>query len=139
VTKLAAATLGLGLLSGTAPIFGHHSVHGTYLEDAPFAKVEGTVIQFLLRNPHSYGRVEDAAHVIWDIEWGNGGKLGQQGVCSGSLKAGDHVVVTGNQGRNPSGHWLYLRTIDRPSDGFHSKQDFTEWVIGAPAGPPCRP
>ena len=34
------------------------------------------------------------------------------------LKAGDHVVITGNPGRNPIDHRVRMRSLLRPSDGF---------------------
>ena len=33
-------------------------------------------------------------------------------------QSGDHVVITGNPGRNPEDHRLRMRTIARPSDGW---------------------
>ena len=126
--------VGLGLLASTLPILAHHAVGATYLENAPLVRIEGTVQAFLLRNPHSYLRVADdkmvdsrGLPVTFDVEWAPGGVLGQQGLRSGSFKAGDHIVVTANPGRNTSDHRLYLRTIDRPSDGFHSEQPFNAW------------
>ena len=35
-----------------------------------------------------------------------------------TLKPGDHVIITGNPGRNPEDHRLRMRTITRPSDGW---------------------
>ena len=35
-----------------------------------------------------------------------------------SPDAGDHVIITGNPGRNPEDHRLRMRTITRPSDGW---------------------
>jgi hypothetical protein len=35
-----------------------------------------------------------------------------------SLKPGDHVVVTGQPGRDPSEHRIRLQGIVRPSDGW---------------------
>ena len=34
------------------------------------------------------------------------------------IKPGDHVIITGNPGRNPEDHRLRMRSIKRPSDGF---------------------
>ena len=35
-----------------------------------------------------------------------------------SVKPGDHVIITGNPGRNPEDHRLRMRTISRPKDGW---------------------
>ena len=124
-TKLAIFALGVGTLVAVPAAFAHHSFAGTYLEDAPPVKVEGTLKEFLLRNPHSFVQVEDAAlkddkgqPVRWSIEWGAAGQLAQQGVGRESLKVGDKVVVTGSPGRNAGDHRLRMRTITRPSDGW---------------------
>lgn len=113
-----------------APLPGHHSFAGTYLEDAKPQEVTGTLRAFLIRNPHSFVHVDDESlkgkdgnPVRWTIEWGAAGQLAQQGVNSGSLKIGDKVVVTGSPGRNPEDHRLRMRSITRPSDGW-------KWPVG---------
>src|SRR6202035_5881305 len=113
------------MLAAVMPVSAHHSFAGTYLEDAPTVKVEGTLKEFLLRNPHSFIQVEDdklknpdGTPVRWSIEWGAAGQLAQQGVGRESLKAGDHIIINGSPGRNPSEHRLRLRNLERPSDGY---------------------
>ncbi len=120
--KLALFAAGLGLAVGV-PAMAHHSFAGTYLEDAEPVKIEGKLVAFLVRNPHSFVQVEapdpkTGEMVRWSIEWGAAGQLAQQGVRNGTLKVGDHVVVSGSPGRNSSDHRLRMRTIDRPSDGW---------------------
>ena len=113
-----------GLLVSSVGAYAHHSFAGTYLEDAAPVKIEGTLKEFLLRNPHSFVQVETAEKddkglpIRWSIEWGAAGQLAQQGVGRESLKVGDHVQVTGSPGRNPTDHRLRMRTITRPSDGW---------------------
>jgi len=114
-----------GLLVSGVGAYAHHSFAGTYLEDAPPVTIEGTLKEFLLRNPHSFVQVEDmklkddkGMPVRWSIEWGAAGQLAQQGVGRDSFKVGDHVVVTGSPGRNAEDHRLGMRTIKRPSDGY---------------------
>jgi hypothetical protein len=130
-TKLALIAAGVGVVLTGIPASAHHSFAGTYLEDAPPVKVEGTLKEFLLRNPHSFIMVEDdklkddkGVPVRWSIEWGGAGQLAQQGVNGTSLKVGDHVIVTGSPGRNPTDHRLRFRALDRPSDGYHNGQTF---------------
>jgi hypothetical protein len=85
-------------------------------------KIEGELVQFLFRNPHSFVQVmakdEKGEMQRWAIEWGAGGRLGNQGVTRETLKPGDHVIITGNPGRNPDDRRLRMRTIERPSDGW---------------------
>ncbi|HLH45055.1 MAG TPA: DUF6152 family protein [Bryobacteraceae bacterium] len=121
--KLGLAAAGV-LVSGVGA-YAHHSFAGTYLEDAPPVTIEGTLKEFLLRNPHSFVQVEDAKlkddkgnPVRWSIEWGAAGQLAQQGIGRDSFKVGDHVVVTGSPGRNAEDHRLRMRTIKRTSDGY---------------------
>jgi hypothetical protein len=115
---------GLCLMTGMAA-YAHHSFAGTYLEDQPPVKIEGTLKEFLLRNPHSFIMVEDdklkddkGAPIRWSIEWGAAGQLAQQGISGKSLKVGDHIVVTGSPSRNATEHRLRMRGLTRPSDGF---------------------
>lgn len=121
---------GLGLALVVAPLAAHHSFAGTYLEDAEPVQIEGKMVEFAVRNPHSFVFVEDAKlkgkdgkPVRWSIEWGAAGQLQQQGVRAGTLKVGDQVTVTGSPGRDPEAHRLRMRTITRPSDGWR-------WPVG---------
>ena len=104
-----------------APVSAHHSFAATYFEDKT-ESVEGELVQFLFRNPHSFVHVEgkdkEGNAVRYAVEWGAGLQLNRQGVTRETLKPGDHVVITGNPGRNPEDHRLRMRTITRPSDGW---------------------
>ena len=117
---LSAVVLGTLVLGGRA--YAHHSFAATYFEDKRVT-VEGDLVQFLYRNPHSFVHVEvkDPATgemVRWAVEWGAGGQLGRQGVTRETLKPGDHVIVVGNPGRNPEDHRLRMVNITRPADGW---------------------
>ena len=116
---LAILAVGAGLLLAAVPMLAHHSFAGTYLEDAQPLKIEGTLKEFLIRNPHSFVQVEakdDKGETVrWSIEWGAAGQLAQQGVGTGTLKIGDHVIVTGSPGRNPAEHRLRMRNLTRPA------------------------
>jgi hypothetical protein len=111
-----AALLGMG---GRA--YAHHSFAATYFVDQEIT-VEGTLTQFLYRNPHSFVKVESKDEkgevVTWSVEWGGGAQLTQEHVTRDTLKPGDHVIVTGNPGRDPSEHRIRLHKIVRPSDGW---------------------
>ena len=112
-------TAGAFMAGGRA--YAHHSFAATYFEDKT-QKVEGNLVQFLYRNPHSFVHVEapDEKGTMqrWAVEWGAGGQLGRQGVTRETLKPGDHVVIMGNPGRNPEDHRLRMVNITRPSDGW---------------------
>jgi DNA/RNA endonuclease YhcR with UshA esterase domain len=101
--------------------YAHHSFAATYFVDQEVT-VEGTLTQFLYRNPHSFVKVEakdDQGNVVtWSVEWGGGAQLTQEHVTRDTLKPGDHVIVTGNPGRDPTEHRIRLHKIVRPSDGW---------------------
>jgi hypothetical protein len=102
-------------------LYAHHSFAATYHEDRT-VKIEGTLVQFQFRNPHSFVQVDapDDKGVMqrWGIEWGGAGQLGGQGVNRYTLKAGDHIIVTGNPGRTVEDHRIRMVTLKRTSDGF---------------------
>lgn len=114
------------LLLGGALVFvgrahAHHSFAATYFVDQSVT-VNGTVKEFLWRNPHSFIKVEgpDDKGVMqtWSIEWGGGAQLSQAHVTRDTLKPGDHVVIVGNPGRDPAEHRVRIKSIARPSDGW---------------------
>lgn len=118
---LFAAVFVAGLFVTGGLLYGHHSFAATYKEGET-QKIEGTVVQFLFRNPHSFLHVdapdEKGVMQTWAIEWGAGGQLGRQGVTRDSLKPGDHIIVIGQPGRNPEDHRMRLVSISRPADGW---------------------
>jgi hypothetical protein len=118
---LFALVITAGAIVSGGRALAHHSFAATYFEDKT-QKVEGNLVQFLYRNPHSFVHVEgpDDKGVMqrWAIEWGAGGQLGRQGVTRETLKPGDHVIIVGNPGRNPDDHRLRMVNITRPSDGW---------------------
>ena len=101
--------------------YAHHSFAATYLEDQSVT-IEGDLIQFLFRNPHSYIHLDvkepDGSLTRWAVEWSGGGQLFRAGVFRETLKPGDHLILTGNPGRIASDHRLRLRSVSRPKDGW---------------------
>lgn len=118
--KPAAILLAVSMISGGA-VYAHHSFAATYFVDQNIT-IEGTLTQFMYRNPHSFIKVEapDDKGVMqsWAIEWGGGAQLTRDHVTRDTLKPGDHVVVSGNPGRDPTEHRIRLHKIVRPSDGW---------------------
>ncbi len=103
------------------PALAHHSFAATYFDDKS-ETIEGNVVQFVFRNPHSFVHVEapDASGTMqrWAVEWGSGQQLSGQGVTRETLRLGDHVVVVGSPGRNAEDHRMRMRSITRPKDGW---------------------
>jgi len=120
-TLFALALVAGAMVVSSGRAYAHHSFAATYFEDKT-QKIEGNLVQFLYRNPHSFVHVEapDEKGVMqrWAVEWGAGGQLGRQGVTRETLKPGDHVIIVGNPGRNPEDHRLRMVNITRPSDGW---------------------
>ena len=106
---------------GGAQAYAHHSFAATYLEDKNVT-IEGDIVQFLFRNPHSWVHVEvttPAGEVQrWAIEWGGSGQLAGQGVTRTTLKVGDTVVVSGDPSRTPGDYKMKMNSLRRTSDGF---------------------
>lgn len=100
-----------------AKAYAHHSFAATYLEDQTVT-IEGDLVQFLFRNPHSFVHVmvkeKDGSQVRYAVEWGGAGQLGGQGVTRETLKPGDHVIITGAPGRNPADHRVRMVSLYRP-------------------------
>lgn len=110
-----------GLLLTTGAAYAHHSLAATYYPEKE-VKLEGKIIDFLFRNPHSFLQIEapDEKGVMqrWSLEWRSSGQLGQQGIKRDTLKVGDEVIVTINPSRTPADHRGALKTLHRKSDGF---------------------
>ena len=108
------------LLCGTAA-YAHHSFGATYNSKAEI-KIEGKLVQFVFRNPHSFVHVEapDQGGVVqrWAVEWSGAAALSNQGLSQKTLKAGDVVVVTGRPSRTPGEFRVQMLTLKRPADGF---------------------
>jgi len=107
-------------LAAGARTFAHHSFAATYLEDQSVT-IEGQIVQFLLRNPHSFVHVmvkeTDGSMARYVVEWGSPAQLSGR-VSRDTLKPGDHVIISGNPGRNAADHRVRLLTFKRPKDGW---------------------
>jgi Family of unknown function (DUF6152) len=113
------AALTLLTLIGTA--HAHHSYGATY-DVSKEVKLEGKVVQFVLRNPHSFVHIQTkddkGASQRWSLEWSGTTQLGNQGVTQQSLKVGDDVVVVARPSRVPGETRALMVNLKRPSDGF---------------------
>jgi hypothetical protein len=101
-----------------APAYAHHSFGATYILSGT-ESIEGRVVQFLVRNPHSFIHVQapDANGQVqrWSIEGAAALRMrsGEDG-----LQVGDEVQVVFNPARSPGSHRGRLISIIRPSDGW---------------------
>ena len=111
----------LGLFGLGSATHAHHSFTATY-DESTAIEIEGTLVQLMFRNPHSFVHVlvpdERGEMRRWAVEWGGAGVLDRQGITRETLRVGDHVVITGNPGRNAIDHRLRMQTLRRSSDDF---------------------
>jgi len=119
-TRVLLALVGVMLLvSGAA--YAHHSFAATYNVNSEI-RLEGELVQFAFRNPHSFVHIEAPDEYgdvqRWAVEWSAAGNLAQQGVERQTLRVGDKVVVTGRPSRTPGEFRVQMLTLERPSDGF---------------------
>lgn len=114
------AALALAVLAASTAAQAHHSFAATYLEDQKVT-IEGQLVQFLLRNPHSFVHVmvkePDGTLQRYVVEWGSPAQLAGK-ISRDTLKPGDEVIITGNPGRNAGDRRVRLLTFKRPSDGW---------------------
>lgn len=114
---LAIAGIAISALTASA----HHSLGATY-DLKTEVRIEGKVLQVLLRNPHSFLHLEapdaDGTMQRWALEWKGAGPLAQAGITVDTLKKGDALVLTLNPSRRPADHRGVLSTLHRESDGL---------------------
>ena len=117
---LVASVAALACVLG-AQVYAHHSFDATYVEDQAVT-IEGELVQLRFQNPHSFMWVtaieEDGSMVRYAVEWGGAAQLGAEGVTSETLKLGDHLVISGNPGGDPSDRRVRMISLRRPRDGF---------------------
>jgi hypothetical protein len=122
---MAVRVLGLILaagLSGVSP-FAHHSITGVY-DGSQRVTIEGTVAEFQFVNPHPFVIVDVSdgkPSRRWRLELDNRFELVREGMTADTLKPGDRVQATGSPGRTLP-HTMYVRVLDRRSDGFRYEQ-----------------
>ncbi|MAM71671.1 MAG: hypothetical protein CMP91_11070 [Gammaproteobacteria bacterium] len=114
-------------LFATGAVFAHHSFPATYVMDET-ATIEGTMVQFLFRNPHSFVHVmvsdkETGESQLWAVEWGGASALAGS-VDRSSLKPGDQVRISGQPGRNPEDHRIRMQSLEVIDGDFVWEGDF---------------
>jgi DNA/RNA endonuclease YhcR with UshA esterase domain len=110
---------GLVALGTALPAWAHHSFAASYDLDAPVT-VHGVITQVLLRNPHSWFRLEvkDANGKVqdWAFEAGTPSGMIRNGYKPDVIKAGAEVTIKGFHARDASQFRGMLRELTT-SDG----------------------
>src|SRR5690606_37377306 len=97
---VAAAAL---MLAGTAAS-AHHSYGATY-DVSREIRLEGKLVSFSYRNPHSFVTLqapdEKGVQQRWAVEWSGTTQLTSQGINRETLRPGDAIVIVGRPSRAP--------------------------------------
>src|SRR5688572_12487514 len=113
-------------ISGAAA-YAHHSFAGTYVE-GELMRIEGKVVEFNIRNPHSFISIEvkekDGKIARWGGEWGGVTQLSQGGVSRFTLEAGDYLIIEGAPPRDSEDKRVLIRKVWRPAT---EKRPAWEW------------
>ena len=108
-------------LAAGATAFGHHSYGATYDVNREIT-LEGKLLQFSYRNPHSYVTIQapddKGVQQRWSVEWSGTTQLSNQGITQQTLKVGDQVRVVGRPSRVRNEFRALMVSLLRPADGF---------------------
>lgn len=101
----------------------HHSLSG--YDQGRNVSADGVVEEFLFVNPHPVLMIGVTApsgvREIWRLEMDNLYELDEIGISRTTFKPGDRVTISGNPDRTEPRE-IYLRRLDRPSDGLRYEQ-----------------
>ena len=141
--KVASVALTIGfVLAFGIPAGAHHAFAVPYILDQTMT-IDGTIVQFDVRNPHSFLTVEvkdaDGKSTRWGVEWGSVSLLASTRVTKFTLKVGDKVTVSGAPPRGGTTPRMMLEKIRRPSDGFSWGDRPGEVVPGYTPATPAAP
>jgi hypothetical protein len=100
----------------------HHSFGAVYLE-SDMIEVDGTIVEFQYKNPHSWVHVRGSERSglgeerVYSAEWVSTSQLENEGITKTTLKPGDKVRIWGSPSKNPSDYRMHLKRMER-SDGW---------------------
>jgi hypothetical protein len=123
---------GLIAIGAGVPAWAHHSFAASYDMNQPIT-VHGVITQVLLRNPHSWFRinVRDASGKMeeWSFEAGTPSGMIRNGYKPDIIKSGTEVTIKGFRGRDLSqnrGMLRELTTTDGKTYGMFGPQEGPE-------------
>ena len=101
----------------------HHSLSN--YDQGRNVRAEGVIEEYHFTNPHPFLLIGVTApsgvHEIWRLEMDNLHELDEVGISKTTFKFGDRVTVSGWPDRKEPKE-IYLRRLDRPSDGLRYEQ-----------------
>lgn len=105
-----------------AAVAAHHSFGAVYLESDSI-EVDGTIVEFQYKNPHSWVHVRGSERGglgdehTYSAEWVSTSQLENEGITKTTLRPGDRVRIWGAPSKNPSEYRMHLKRMER-SDGW---------------------
>jgi hypothetical protein len=109
----------IGVAALCAPAQGHHSFAEYYIE-ADTTEIEGEVVEFQYKNPHSWihvmAREPFGASKPYAAEWASVSRLERDGINAKTLRPGDVVRIWASPNRNPNDNRIRLKRIERRAD-----------------------
>lgn len=106
---------------GAVQALSHHSFAAVY-DAGKEITIEGKVVQFQYRNPHSVLHVlatdSEGTERRYAIEWQGATQLGAAGISAQTVHPGDPVIVTGHPGRVAAENRILMTEIKRTTDDF---------------------
>ena len=116
----------IGVVSLGSPVLGHHSFSAYYIEEDTI-EVEGDIVEFQYRNPHSFvnitGQEAFGKPKIYTAEWASISRLERDGITKDTLRVGDNVRIWAAPPRDPNDNRIHLKRIERRSDGWRWGQN----------------
>ena len=128
----------IALVLAVTPLHAHHSDAGLDMES--IVAFEGTVNEFVFRNPHTYVSVqsldESGEAVDWDLQLGPVNILSRRGWRRDTLQPGDRVTVRAHVAMDGRPYGV-IESIDKPgglglvtSSGAAQAQPTTATIAG---------
>jgi hypothetical protein len=107
------------LAMASAPLLAHHSYGAIYLEDDTI-ELEGEVVEFQFKNPHSWifinAEIPFSGSKMYGAEWASTSRLDRDDITRNTLHVGDRVRIWASPNRDPKDNRVRLKRIERPSD-----------------------
>ena len=98
---------------------GHHNFADIYFE-ADTIDIEGEVVEFQYKNPHSWIHIQAAdafgTQKIYSGEWASVSRLERDGITKDFFKSGDRLRIWASPNRNPNDNRIRIKRIERRKD-----------------------
>ena len=103
----------------SASLRAHHNFADYYLE-ADTIDIEGEVVEFQYRNPHSWIHLQAqdpfGAQRTYAGEWVSVSRLERDGITKDFFKIGDRLRIWASPNRNPNDNRIRIKRMERRSD-----------------------